>query len=117
MDRMARVNEMMKREIGTMIQMDIHNPELEFVTITNVNVSKDLQVARVSFSVLGDEKKVQNVTRILSGISGQVRKLVGQRIRLRYTPKIEFVYDKSIEYGAQIERALEEIRKENSGKE
>ncbi len=112
MERMARVNEQMKREIGMMLQKDIQTPGLEFVTITRVDVSRDLQIARVSFSVLGDEKKVQTVLRILTGVSGFVRKLVGQRIRLRYTPKIEFFYDKSLQYSDQIERALEEIHKE-----
>ena len=117
MDRMARVNELMKREIGMMLQRDIQNPGLEFVTITNVEVSRDLQVARVGFSVLGDEQKLQSVVKTLSAVSGIIRKLVGQRIRLRYTPKIEFVHDKSIQYGDQIERALEEIQKEKSVEE
>ena len=109
---MARVNEQMKREIGMMLQRDIQHQGLEFVTITHVEVSRDLQVARVSFSVLGDEQKLQSVIKILSAVSGHVRKLVGERIRLRYTPKIEFVHDKSIQYGDQIERVLEKIHRE-----
>ena len=113
MSRMDRINQFMKREISSMIQNDLQDPRLQFVTITNVDVSRDLSCARVHFSALGGAQKEQSVLAALNSAKGLIRKMIGQRIRLRLTPDLEFFYDKSIEYSSQIEQALEEIRNEN----
>ena len=112
MVRIERVNQLMKREVSSMIQRDIQDPRLEFVTITNVVVSKDLRYAKISFSVLGPGERIRAAQDALDGARGFVRKLVGQRVRMRYTPEIEFVYDRSLEYSARIEEALNEIKKQ-----
>ena len=106
---------MVKREISKMLQQDIKDPRLAFVTITDVDVSKDLRYARVSFSVLGEEKKILDAQEALDHANGYIRKLVGDRVRLRYTPRFEFFYDQSIAYGARIEKTFEEIRHEREG--
>ncbi len=112
MGRIDRVNELMRREISIMLQKDLQDPRLEFVTITHVDVSRDLRYAKVSFSVLGPTDRVQKAQEALEKASGFVRKLVGERIRMRYTPEIHFIYDRSIEYSAQIDAALENLKKE-----
>lgn len=113
MVRMEKVNQQIKREIGNMIQYgEINDPRLTFVTITYVECSKDLQHARVGFSVLSnDRKEIQNVQEGLSSARGFVRKLIGQRVRLRYTPEIVFVHDNSLSYASKIDETLEEIKK------
>ena len=115
MGRMEKVNQLVKREISNIIQREIADPRLRFVTITAVEVSPDLHVARVSFSVLGDDKRVVEAEEALEHAKGYLRKLVGKRVILRYTPALEFVYDDSIAYGARIEQTLEEIKKEKDG--
>ena len=110
MARIERINQLMKREISQMIQRDLQDPRLAFVTITQVQVSRDLQHARVSYSVLNSVDQA-NIQSILDRVSGFIRKLVGQRIRMRYTPAIVFVYDKSLEYSDQIDKTLEDIRR------
>lgn len=121
MVRMEKVNQQIKREIGNMIQYgEINDPRLTFVTITYVECSKDLQHARVGFSVLSnDRKEIQNVQEGLSSARGFVRKLIGQRVRLRYTPEIVFVHDNSLSYASKIDETLEEIKKmpKESGKD
>lgn len=112
MDRMERVNEQMRREISQMLQMEFEDRRLKMVTVLNVHVSKDLQHAVVYYSVLGDEAKIQEMDEVLQKIKGYIRKLVGQRIRLRYTPEIRFEYDRSIAYGAKIEKTLAEIKEQ-----
>ena len=112
MGRMEKVNQLMKREISNIIQQEMEDPRFTFVTITQVKVSPDLRQARIGFSFLGDDRQLKNVAEGLSRVSGYIRKLIGQRIRLRYTPKLEFVYDQSIAYSAQINQALQEIKKE-----
>lgn len=113
MVRMEKVNQQIKREIGHMIQYgEINDPRLTFVTITYVECSKDLQHARVGFSVLSNNRKeIQNVQEGLSSARGFVRKLIGQRMRLRYTPEIVFIHDDSLAYASKIDQALEEIKK------
>ena len=95
MGRMDRINQLMKREVGSIIQKEFQDPRLMFVTILSVEVSPDLHNAVVNYSVLGDEKQLQAIAKALESLSGYIRKLIGQRIRLRYTPKVSFVYDKS----------------------
>lgn len=113
MVRMEKVNQQIKREIGNMIQYgDLNDPRLTFVTITYVECSKDLQHARVGFSVFSnDRKEIQSVQEGLSSARGFVRKLIGQRVRLRYTPEIVFIHDDSLSYASKIDDALEEIKK------
>ena len=108
MSRIERINETMKREIGSLLLKEIHDPRLKFVTITGVDVSKDLQHAKVFYSVLGRDQ--EEAGEALDKARGYVRKLVGQRVIMRYTPEIDFIYDKSIEYSDRIEQALRDIK-------
>lgn len=110
MSRMERINQQMKREIGNIIQQDLQDPRLQFVSITQVSVSPDFKNARVGFSVLGPEENVGDVELVLHHAAGFVRKLVGERINLRNTPRILFVYDPSIQYSIKVEETLEDIR-------
>ncbi len=114
MGRMEKINEAMRREIGQIVHREIKDPRLEFVTITHVEVTKDLQHAKVYFSVLGDHEQAERAEQGLESARGFVRKLVGQRVRMRYTPELEFLFDESIEYSARIEAALEDIKNESS---
>ncbi len=112
MGRIDRINEMMKREIGQMLLADIQDPQLAFVSILKVDVTRDLKYARVYYSFFGNPEMTQQVKERLERLRGMVRKLIGQRIRMRFTPEVIFVYDQSIEYSARIEAALTEIQNE-----
>ena len=112
MGRIDKINQRIKREIGDIVLKELKDPRLEFVSITHVEVSRDLQHAKVYFSVLGRGNQVQKAGEGLLSARGFVRKLIGQRVRMRYTPEIEFIFDHSIEYSARIEAALEEIQHE-----
>lgn len=110
MDRIDRVNEQLKREIGRIIQQELGDPHLTFVSVTKVQVSRDLRSAKVFFSVLGDARTKEAAQQGLRKACGLIRRLVGQSVQMRYTPEIHFVYDKSIEYSAQIEKTLMDIQ-------
>ena len=112
MARMDRINEMMKREIGKIIHQELNDPRFQFVSVTFVRVSPDLQNATVGFSFLGDKTQVETVRKALEHAGGLVRRLISQRIDLRHTPRIEFVYDPSLDYSAGIEEVLEKIKRE-----
>lgn len=112
MGRIEKVNQAIKEEISRIIQMEVKDPRLDFVTITHVEVSRDLQHARVYFSILESNKKILKVQEGLNSARGFIRKLIGERVRMRYTPEIDFVFDNSLEYGMHIEEAIERIKNE-----
>jgi len=111
-DRINKINQAVKREVGEILQQELRDPRVEFVTITAAEVSRDLQRAWIYYSVLGDEAKTKAAQQALNSATGLVRKLVGQRVRMRYTPQIEFVLDKSIAYSMRIEATIERIKSE-----
>jgi len=113
MERIDRVNQQVKRELGRIIQRELSDPRLQFVTITEVDVSRDLRNARIRFSVLGEESKVQAAQQGLEGARGMIRKLLSQSMSLRYTPELFFIYDQSVEMSVRIEETLKEIHDEN----
>ena len=112
MGRMDRINALMKREIAKILLQDLQDPRFQFVSITSVNVSPDLEQARVLFSFLGDRKLLPAIEGALGHAAGMVRRLVSSRMNMRHTPRIEFVYDPSLDYSANVEDILETIKGE-----
>ncbi len=110
--RANRVGEQMKKELGDIIGKKIKDPRIGFVTVTGVEVTGDLQQAKVFISVLGGEEQRENTLKGLAKAKGFIRSEIGQRIRLRKTPEIIFEFDKSIDYGNRIDTLLHEIHKE-----
>jgi ribosome-binding factor A len=110
--RIEKVNSSIKRELASIILLgDIHDPRISFVTIISVDVSKDLQHAKVKFSVLPDtQQKINAAIAGFESCRGYIRKLISQRVVLRYTPEFHFIYDKGIKHAAEVEKVLEEIK-------
>ncbi|KOO46574.1 30S ribosome-binding factor RbfA [Priestia koreensis] len=111
--RANRVGEQMKKELGDIIGRKIKDPRIGFVTVTDVQVTGDLQQATVFISVLGDAEQRENTLKGLAKAKGFIRSEIGQRIRLRKTPEITFEFDESIDYGNRIETLLHEIKKDD----
>jgi ribosome-binding factor A len=109
--RATRVGEQMKKELGEIIGRKIKDPRIGFVTVTDVEVTGDLQQAKVFISVLGDDEQRQNTLKGLAKAKGFIRSEIGQRIRLRKTPEITFEFDESVDYGNRIEALLADLNK------
>jgi ribosome-binding factor A len=107
--RKARVGDLIKREVAQIIQRELKDPGIGFVTITGVEVSSDLKQARVYYSVLGDEDSKRKSASALKRASGFIQNEIGTRLRLKYTPAICFCFDKSVEQGARIEKLIQKI--------
>lgn len=107
--RANRVAEQIKKELGELLTQKIKDPRIGFVTVTDVEVTGDLQQAIIFISVLGDEKKKEETLVGLAKAKGFIRSEIGQHIRLRKTPEIFFKYDETIEYGNRIETLLREL--------
>lgn len=112
MSRMDKVNQQLRREIGAILQTEMSDPRFQFVSVTHVEASKDLRSARVYFSVLGDASQVEAVEEALIRAAGFIRKYVGKRMVIRYTPELHFIYDKSIEESSRMEQTFKEIHDE-----
>jgi len=112
--RTKKVSGLIKAEIGQIIQTQIKDPLIGFVTITEVVVSPDLRNAKVYFTVLGDqsqkEKSLRGLERARTFIQGEL----GKRLTMRYLPVLRFYYDESWEYGANIDRLLYNLNNHES---
>ncbi len=111
MERMDRINQFIKREISQMMLLgEIRDPRVTGVTITYVDVSKDLSWAHVGFSVLSDDPDaIRRVQGGLDSAKGMVRRLLGQRITLRHVPEVKFVYDNTIAQGVHMTQLFNEL--------
>lgn len=110
--RANRVAEQMKKELGEILNQKIKDPRVGFVTVTDVDVTNDLQIATVYVSVLGDEKEKEDTLIGLSKAGGFIRSEIGKRMRLRKVPEMTFVFDEAHEYGNRIDSILRELNKE-----
>ncbi|MBI3312160.1 MAG: 30S ribosome-binding factor RbfA [Candidatus Omnitrophica bacterium] len=109
-DRLKRVEEAIKEEVAGILQRELKDPRLGFITVTRVRVSADLQHATVYFSVL-EEKKAAETEAGLKSAQGFVRKLLGERLRLRVTPEILFRSDSSAAETIRISKLLGGLHK------
>ncbi|ASS91517.1 30S ribosome-binding factor RbfA [Aeribacillus pallidus] len=110
--RANRVAEQMKKELSDIIGRKIKDPRIGFVTVTDVHLTGDLQIAKVYISVLGNEEQKENTMKALAKAKGFIRSEIGSRIRLRKTPEIHFEFDETIDYGNRIESLIHELKKE-----
>jgi ribosome-binding factor A len=108
--RAERVAEELRAELALLLAREVHDPGLGFVTLTRVQVTPDLQQARVYYTALGDEQARHRSSRAIERAAPFLRRQIGLRLRLRRTPELRFVYDESIEGQDRIQRLLNEIK-------
>ena len=116
MSRNERVEEAIKKEVSTIIHDELKDPRIGFVTITKVELSKDLKNARIFYSVLGKEEDHKKTRFALDSATGFIRSLVAQRINLRFATELMFKEDRSIEYSVKIQELLNKIEESNGTK-
>lgn len=108
--RAERVGEQIKKELADIFTREMKDPRVQFVTVTDVEVTGDLQQAKVYVTVLGEEEDREETLQALRKARGFLRKEIGNRVHLRKTPEIFFEFDESIAYGNRIEKLLKEIK-------
>jgi ribosome-binding factor A len=113
--RIERVNTLLKREISGLIQQELRDPRLdEFVAVTEVDTSQDLQYAKVFVSCLGGQQEEAKILGILNGASGFIRSALARNVTLRRVPELHFIWDNSIEHGDRILRLIDEVTHNDS---
>ena len=104
--RLEQIAELMRVELSDLLLREIKDPRLGFVTITHIKVSGDLAHARVQVSSLGDEQEQRESLAALRSAAGFLRRELGQRIRIRTIPQLDFRLDHSMEEAEKVQRAL-----------
>ncbi|HKB26559.1 MAG TPA: 30S ribosome-binding factor RbfA [Methylomirabilota bacterium] len=104
--RLDRVNQLIKEEISTLLQRELKDPRLGFVSVTGVDTAKDLARAKVFVSVLGDEAQWAASLTALASARGFIRNWLRHHLDLRVTPELDFRADHSMEHAARIQALL-----------
>jgi ribosome-binding factor A len=107
--RTERLAEEIRQQASDLLGREVQDPGVGFVTVTRVTVTADLQLARVFYTVLGDAAARATTAKALARIRPFVRRRLGERLRLRHVPDVEFVFDQSIAHQARVEELLQEI--------
>ncbi|HHY62998.1 MAG TPA: 30S ribosome-binding factor RbfA [Firmicutes bacterium] len=108
--RPDRVKAAIRQEVSNILQRDLKDPRLGFATVTDVDISGDLQHVKIYVSILGEEESRTETMKALESAKGYIRSEIGRRVPLRLTPEITFEYDESIERGARILKLIEEVQ-------
>ena len=106
--RVARVNEVVRETLAEEIER-LSDPRLGFVTVTGVEVTKDLRLADVYYSVLGTAEERLESSNALRSASPHLRAVVGREVRMKYNPELRFREDQAIAAGQRIEEVIRSI--------
>lgn len=110
--RVEKVQEAIQHEISKMLLHDVKDPRIQFVTVTGVELTDDMSIAKVYVTLYGDEEKKAAAWKGLNSALGFIRSEIAKRIRLRFAPNLVLVKDTSMEYSAHIQSILDKIKKE-----
>jgi ribosome-binding factor A len=113
--RPGRLSELMQQELSDILRKQVKDPRVaEFCTIMRVDVSDDLRYAKVLVSIMGDESQQKSTMIGLKNATGFIRREIGHRIGLRFTPELSFTLDNSVEYSFKIDKLIRDFRENNN---
>ena len=108
--RVQRVEKIIERELASIIFSEVHNELIKFVSITKVALNKDMSVALVWYTVLGNDGEIEATKKALDQAKGFLRSELAHRLDLRKTPELRFKYDESLAYGERIDEILRGLK-------
>ena len=112
--RPTRVGEQIREDLTELLAREVHDPGVGFLTITRVQVTSDLQIARVFYTTLGDAPARKQTSRALERATPFLRRHVAGRLRLRRAPELEFRFDETIEHQDRLEQILRDLHQEEA---
>jgi ribosome-binding factor A len=112
--RASRVGDLVLREIADLLMKKLKDPRVTGITLTGIDVSRDLRHARVYFSLIGNEKQVLQAQAGLDSAKGFIKREIGLRTELRHVPELMFKHDPSLETGSRMEKLLQKIKEDDS---
>ena len=112
--RPDRVGDQIRQELSKLLSRGaVHDPGIGFITLTRVKVSPDLQMARVYYTTLGDDDARRQTVKALERATGFFRRHLGDRLRLRRVPELQFQFDESVGHQDRVEQILRELHEED----
>jgi ribosome-binding factor A len=111
--RAQRVGELLHKEISALLLKGMKDPRIGFVTITAVDVTPDLHLARVYYTVYGSDREKTETAKGLKSAVPYLRRELGRRLLMRYVPYLVFQADASLEYGNRIEGIIRQLHEDN----
>ena len=115
-NRSSRVGHELQKEIAIILQREIKDPRLGMVTVSGVDISRDLSYAKVFVTFLNDEdpQVIEQGLNVLNDAKGYIRTLIGKAMRLRIIPEIKFFYDESLVKGMQMSSLVSDVIKQDN---
>ncbi|MBN2032917.1 MAG: 30S ribosome-binding factor RbfA [Deltaproteobacteria bacterium] len=110
--RAIRVGDLVLRELADLVMKKLKDPRVKGITLTAVDVSKDLRHARVYFSLIGDNAQVIQALAGLDSAKGFLKREIGLRVNLRHVPDLVFRHDPSLERGSRMEKLLQKLKED-----
>ncbi len=111
--KLKRYNSTFEKEISIILQNEIKDDDIKFVTVTGVEITNDLSYAKVYITIFDKDKK-ESTLKALEKAKGFIRTELAKRVQIRHTPELRFVIDESIEYGNKIDNIIEKIHEKDS---
>ena len=111
--RSDRVSGLIQKVLSEILKRDIGDPRLKMATITEVEVSRDLKLARIYFTAPGGKQKKDAAIKGFNSARGFIKRILAHEIDLKYMPEIKFFYDDSLDYGEHIDELIKSTKIEN----
>jgi len=115
--RSDRVADSIRKEISEMFVKTIKDPRIGFITLTRVTVTEDCRLAKVYYSIVGTPEQKRQSMEGLNSAKGYIRRELGHRMNLKYTPELMFQFDPSIEYAIHMGELIDHLQEERAEKE
>ncbi|HJV25731.1 MAG TPA: 30S ribosome-binding factor RbfA [Aromatoleum sp.] len=114
--RSQRVKEQIRRELAELIRLEVKDPRVGFITLTDVEITPDYAHAKVFFTSMKGEEGLSEILTGLRRASGFLRRELGRRIRIHTIPELHFHYDASVERGSRLSRLIDEVVRDDSAR-
>lgn len=114
--RSQRVVEQIRRELAELIRLEVKDPRVGFITLTDVEITPDYAHAKVFFTNMTGEAGVPEILQGLRRASGFLRRELGRRIRIHTIPELHFQYDRSVEEGSRLSQLIDAVVKEDEAR-
>lgn len=114
--RSQRVTEQIRRELAELLRLEVKDPRIGLITLTDVEISPDYAHAKVFFTSMKGEEGLDEILRGLRRASGFLRRELGRRVRIHTTPELHFHYDASVEQGSRLSSLIDEVVREDEAR-
>ncbi|MGC3964385.1 MAG: 30S ribosome-binding factor RbfA [Rhodocyclaceae bacterium] len=115
--RSSRVTEQIRRELAELIRLEVKDPRVGFITLTDVEISADYAHAKIFFTSMKGREGLEEIQTGLRRASGFLRRELGRRVRIHTTPELHFVYDESVERGSHLSALIDKALENSAGEE